>query len=241
MTRSLSQQFRGSDDAGSSTRWIPNLLTLALVVPCGAMAVLFTLEIDVLANHEARRLAAAGAALIVPVALFALRGIEALYPAWSRAFSGLAGLIWFLVATGLVSIPLSARMGLGSRAGGSATGRAVRDLHVPESSEFALSIAAGLSVAVPFALLGLAAARAGPAVTVLVTLLTVGVGLATVPVSFYGIAMSYDLPVGVGDDRLVDTAQSMAIVWLVPAPMAALLAGVTIAHAIPWRSRESGE
>ena len=90
---------------------------------------------------------------------------------------------------------------------------------------------AGCAVALPFALLGRAVARSGAGVTVLATLLAVGVGLATVPVSFYGIAMSYGPPVGPGDDRLADTAQSMAIVWLVPAPVAALLAGIAVGRA----------
>ncbi|CAA9565321.1 MAG: hypothetical protein AVDCRST_MAG33-2023 [uncultured Thermomicrobiales bacterium] len=232
MTRTLGEPARVAVDPPGSADGIPDLLTVALVVPCAAVAVLFLLEIDILANRETRRVLAAGVALAVPVALLALRGVEALFPRPGRAFSVLTGFLWLLVSVGLVALPLIARFGLGGRAGGPTSGGVVRDLRFPESSEIVLAVVAGLAVAAPFALIGLAVARSGTGSMVVASMLPVVIGLATVPISFYGIAMSYDLPAGAGDDRLADTAQSMAIVWLVPAPMAALLAGVAIGRAL---------
>ena len=87
MTRTLGEPARVAVDPPGSADGIPDLLTVALVVPCAAVAVLFLLEIDILANRETRRVLAAGVALAVPVALLALRGVEALFPRPGRAFS----------------------------------------------------------------------------------------------------------------------------------------------------------
>ena len=91
MARSLGRPVV-AEKTGASTGWLRDVLTLVLVVPSGAVAVLFLLEIDIPANRETRRVLAAGAALAVPVVLFGLRGAEALLPASSRAWATLTGL-----------------------------------------------------------------------------------------------------------------------------------------------------
>jgi hypothetical protein len=217
-----------------------SVLTLLLVVPCGSVAVLFALEIGVVWDPRPRRLIAAGAALLAPAVLPLLAWANGRFVGAGRWRSVLSGAVWFLTAVGLVAIPLAARLGLAARRGVSAAGT-VRDLQVPTTPEIVTALAIGAGVAVVFLVLGLFASWFGPAGTVALAGLAVGVGLTTLPVSFYAIALSYDVPVGPGDDPLADMAQTLAFTWLVAAPLVAVLAGLTLAGGgIRSRPRQRG-
>lgn len=208
--------------------WMGSVLTMLLVVPCGSVAVLFALEIGVLWDPRPRRLIAAGAALLAPAVLLLLAWANGRFVGAVRWQSLLSGAVWFLTAVGLVAVPLAARLGLGARRGALAT-EIVRDVRIPITSEIVTAVAIGAGVGVVFLGLAVFSSWFGRTGSVALAGLAVGVGLATLPISFYAIALSYDVPVGPGDDPLADTAQTLAFTWFVAAPMAAVLAGLALA------------
>jgi len=207
--------------------WLPRLLTALLVIPSASVAVLFMLQIEVLRDPQARRLIAAAAAGLVPVGLFLLRVVEdacsgprRLGPPWFWS-------VWFFATVGLIAIPIAARLGLGTRPATDGASRVVRDLQSPQTGEIVFALTVGVAVAVPAALAGLLVARWGTSATVVAALAAIVVGYATVPLTFVGMALSYDVVIGPGDDPLADAAQTLSIVWFVAVPMAGLIAGWT--------------
>lgn len=224
MGRDVDHGRRALRDPGA----LATLLTALLVVPCGSVAVLFALEIDVVSHPVPRRLIAAGLALLAPVGLLAVCWVSGRFAGARRWPSLVFGTVWLLAAVGLVAVPLAARMGLGKTPVRRGSG-GLRDFHLPTASEIQTAIVIGVAVAFVFLMVGVFASWFGPRGTVAGAGLAVGVGLASVPLSFYAIALSYDVPVSAGDDPLADTAQTLAIVWLVAAPLAGLLSGLTLA------------
>lgn len=212
--------------------WLSTWLTALLVIPCAALAVLYILQIDVLVDPRPRRLLAAGAVSLAPVVLFLLRALEALWARPGQLSPNGFWAVWVLVAVTLVAGPVAARLGLGTRPATSGFPRQVRDVQFPRAGEILFALAIALGVTIVFALFGFAAAGWGSRIMAVAAALAVGVGLATVPVTFYGMALSYDVVVGTGDHPLADTAQTLSIVWFVAAPMAGLIAGWTA-----WWSR----
>jgi len=209
--------------------WLPALLTALLVIPCGSIAVLFMLQIEVIHDPLSRRLIASAAACLVPIVLFLLRVVEDTIAGGRRVSPPWFWLVWLLATVALVAVPIAARLGLGTRPAASGVARGVRDLRVPPGSDLIVAVAAGIGVAVLFASAGLIVARMGTAATVLAAVVAVGIGFATVPITFVGLALTYDVVVGPGDDPLADTAQTLSIVWFVAAPMAGLLTGLSAA------------
>ncbi len=207
--------------------WLSPLLTALLVIPCGSIAVLFMLQIEVLSDPSTRRLIASAAACLAPVGLFLLRVIEDTIAGGRRFGPPWFGPVWLLAAVALVAVPIAARLGLGTRPSTSGVTRGVRDLRVPPGSDLIVAVAAGIGVAVLFAIAGLIVTRMGTTATVLAAVVAAGIGFATVPITFVGLALTYDVVVGPGDDPLADTAQTLSIVWFVAAPMAGLLTGLS--------------
>ena len=202
-------------------------MTALLVVPSASVAVLFMLQIEVVHEPQPRRLIAAGAACAVPIGLFLLRFVEDVRGGPRRLSPPWCWLVWFLVTVGLVAVPIAARLGLGTRRASSGAGRQVRDLQVPQPGEIVLAVVVGVIVALLGLTAGLIVARWGTAPMLLVALAAVGIGYATVPLTFVGMALSYDIVVGPGDDPLADAAQTLSITWFVAVPMAGLIAGLT--------------
>ena len=212
--------------------WLSTFLTALLVIPCASIAVLFMLQIEVLSDLSTRRLIAAAAACVAPVVLFLLRLVEDRIAGGRRVSPPWFWPVWLLATVVLVAVPIAARLGLGTRPSTSGVARGVRDLRVPPGSDLLLAASIGIGVAVLFAITGLIVARLGTTATVLAALAATGIGFATVPVTFVGLALTYDIVIGPGDDPLADTAQTLSIVWFVAAPMAGLLTGWTA-----WWSR----
>lgn len=203
------------------------MLTALLVIPCASVAVLFMLQIEVLYDPQPRGLIAAAAACVVPVGLFLLRLVEDVWTGPRRSGLPWFWTVWFLATVGLIAIPIAARLGLGTRSATGGVSRVVRDLQVPQTGEFVFALTVSLAVAVLALLVGLVVAQWGAAAMVVAALVAVGVGYATVPLTFVGMALSYDVVIGPGDDPLADAAQTLSIIWFVAAPMAGLLAGWT--------------
>lgn len=218
---------------------LPGLLTAFLVVPCASVAVLFMLQIEVLHDPQPRRLIAAAAACLAPVGLFLLRLVEDASSGPRRSSPGWFWTVWFLATVGLIAIPIAARLGLGTRPASVGASRTVRDLQVPQTGEVAFSLTVGLAFAALGLLAGLLVARWGTTAVVVAALAAVGVGYATVPLTFVGMALSYDVVIGPGDDPLADAAQTVSIVWFVAAPMAGLLAGWTAGQRAGTADRRS--
>ncbi len=207
--------------------WLPALMTALLVIPCASIAVLFMLQIEVVHDPQPRRLIAAAAVCAAPVGLFLVRFVEDVWAGPRRSSPPWFWLLWFLVTVGLVALPIAARLGLGTRRSTSGASRNVRDLHVPQTGEIVVAVVVGLVVAVLAMVAGMIVARWGTVPTLIAALAAVGIGYATVPLTFVGMALSYDVMVGRGDDPLADAAQTLSIVWFVAVPMAGLVTGWT--------------
>ena len=202
-------------------------MTALLVIPCASISILFMLQIEVIHDPQPRRLIASAAACAVPVGLFLLRLVEDVWAGPRRLSPPWFWLIWFVVTVGLVALPIAARLGLGTRRASSGASRQVRDLQTPQTGEIVFAVVVGLVVAGLGLIVGLVVARWRTTPTLIAALAAVGIGYATVPLTFVGMALSYDVVVGTRDDPLADAAQTLSIVWFVAVPMAGLLAGWT--------------
>lgn len=214
-------------DGAARPGWLETLLTLALVVPTGSVAVLLGLELDLAGDPARRRVLAVGLAAGAPVLLLLLAGLDDRLAGrrGGRAVPAVAG---FLLAVTLVAVPLVARLGLGQRLTGSGSDPVARDWALPDAGRIGLGLAAGVAVGLGFLAVGLICARGGASGVAAGAVLAVGAGLATVPISIYGVALTYDIAVGPNDDVFADTAQTLAMTWLVGAPMAACLGGLAL-------------
>ncbi|HEV2529313.1 MAG TPA: hypothetical protein VGT61_12785 [Thermomicrobiales bacterium] len=204
--------------------WQSTLLTLLLVVPVTTMTVLYALQVEVLDGLAPRALIATGVVTVVPVGLFLLRLLEERREwRYRRREPGWPAVAWFLVATLLIAGPLIARVSLGARR--AADGQLIRDVHRPGTDDVLTGLLAGFVLALAGFSIGALAARIGTWAEVTAAVLAMLLGLATVPATLFGLVLSYEVASTPADHPLADTLQTMGVVWFVPVPLAAGLAG----------------